>query len=224
MKRFGLILFVCALFAVMSQTNFAFCQTASTDKAVKAADMTANSDSENAMLKSLQTAYYAETHEHALYLEYGKKADEEGFHQVASMFRAMARAEEIHAANKVALITELGAVPQENSEPLLVGSTKENLEFATASESYEENTMYSAYIAQAKKDKNKAAEQTFVFSQAAEPAHLAIFKQASNDLESYRGENIPFLVCPRCGNVVRNIRGDACPICSNPRDKFETVR
>ena len=48
-------------------------------------------------LDNLVTAYNGESNAHARYVEFAKKADEDGYGQVASLFRAAARAEEIHA-------------------------------------------------------------------------------------------------------------------------------
>ena len=50
-------------------------------------------------LDNLQAAFNGESNANARYLAFAKKADEEGYGQVASLFRAAARAEEIHAAN-----------------------------------------------------------------------------------------------------------------------------
>ncbi len=47
-------------------------------------------------LENLQTAFNGESNANAKYLEFAKKADEEGYTKVASLFRAAARAEEIH--------------------------------------------------------------------------------------------------------------------------------
>ena len=50
-------------------------------------------------LDNLQAAYNGESNPHARYLEFSKQADKEGFPSVATLFRAAARAEEVHANN-----------------------------------------------------------------------------------------------------------------------------
>jgi rubrerythrin len=52
-----------------------------------------------------------------------KKADEEGFAALASLFRATAKAEEIHARNHSDVIRKMGATPALNFEPIEVKST-----------------------------------------------------------------------------------------------------
>jgi rubrerythrin len=224
MRRFGVFFLIGMLYLTVANPRVVVGQNALKGNAVTATADSASPPKGDTVLKNLQSSYRTETHEHALYLEFGKKADEEGYRQVASMFRAVARAEEIHAANKAELIKEMGSIAKEDSTPMLVRTTKQNLDLAATSETYEQDVEYSAFLAQAKRDKNKAAEQTFVYSQSTEAGHLALFKQALNDLESYRGENVPFLVCSHCGQVVRTLKSATCPICGTARDKFETVR
>ena len=175
-------------------------------------------------LENLQTAYYAESNEAAVYREFAKKADEEGYHQVASMFRAVARAEEIHATSKAALISKMGGTPKVDTDPMTVLSTRENLDFAMASETYEKDVMYPEFMEQARKEKNSAAVRLFNLDLGAEPGHHAMFQQTLADLEGYRGENVQVLVCPVCGMTVRAMREAACPVCSTPRKKFEKVK
>ena len=50
-------------------------------------------------LDNLQAAYNGESNAHARYLAFAEKADQEQFGEVASLFRAAAKAEETHANN-----------------------------------------------------------------------------------------------------------------------------
>jgi rubrerythrin len=175
-------------------------------------------------VENLQTAFYAESNEAALYRKFAKKADEEGYAQVASMFRAIARAEEIHATSKADLIRQMGGTPKAESDSMTVGSTRENLEFAMASETYEKDVMYPEFIKQARKERNEAAVRIFTLDMAAEPGHHAMYQQTLADLEGYRGENVQLLVCPGCGMTVRTMRESVCPVCSTPKEKFEKVK
>jgi rubrerythrin len=177
-------------------------------------------------LDNLQTAYYAESNETVLYSKFAKKADDEGYHQVASMFRAVARAEEIHANKKAGLIKQLGGMLKTDSlgEQALVGTTRENLDFALLSEAYERDVMYPEFIAQAQKENNADVVRSFKLCMAAEPRHHAMFKQILKDLEGYRGASTTFLVCPECGNAVRTMTKSVCEICATPKEKFEKVK
>ena len=177
-------------------------------------------------LDNLQTAYYAESNENVLYTKFAKKADDEGYHQVASMFRAVARAEEIHATKKAGFIKQLGGSLKADSlgEQALVGTTRENIDFALLSEAYERDVMYPEFIAQAQKENNAEVVRSFKLCMAAEPRHHAMFKQILKDLEGYRGASAQFLVCPECGNAVRTMTKSTCEICATPKEKFEIVK
>src|ERR1019366_4733743 len=62
-------------------------------------------------IDNLQMAFNGESNAHHRYVAFAKKADDEGYGEVASLFRAAARAEEIHASNHSAVIRKLGAEP-----------------------------------------------------------------------------------------------------------------
>jgi rubrerythrin len=222
LSRPFVLVFAFFVIATLSQPSFSQGYNSAKPAPVKNSAETVQQASST--LENLQTAYFTESYESKLYTEFATKADKEGYGQIASMFRAVARAEQIHAATKEALITKLGGTYKTSTEPLTVGTTKENLEFAKASETYESDVMYAGAIEQAQKDNNRAAEQAFRYGKAAEPGHLAMFKQVLESLDGYRGDNIEFLVCPLCGTTVRTLHGPACPTCSTPRDKFEKVR
>jgi rubrerythrin len=224
MKQSRLLAFGCAFFVAALLTTAAHGRDPESVKQESARDSAAHSVQVGTTLENLQTAYYAESNETALYRAFARKADEEGYHQVASMFRAVARAEEIHATSKAALISKLGGTPKADMDSMTVLSTRENLEFAMASETYERDAMYPEFVKQAKTEKNQAAVRIFTLDQAAEPGHHAMFEQTLADLEGYRGENVEVLVCPVCGRTVRAMREAVCPVCSTPKEKFEKVK
>ena len=59
-------------------------------------------------LENLQAAFNGESNAHARYLAFADKADQEGYGEVGSLFRAAAKAEEVHAANHAVVIKKLG--------------------------------------------------------------------------------------------------------------------
>src|SRR5437764_14839775 len=63
-------------------------------------------------VENLQTAYNGESNAHAAYLAFAAKADEEQYGAVASLFRAAAKAESVHAANHAAVIKKLGGTAE----------------------------------------------------------------------------------------------------------------
>ena len=75
-----------------------------------AAHTTQTSTAGDRTLENLQTAFNGESNANARYLAFATKADQEGYGGVASLFRAAARAEEIHAANHLVEIKKPGVL------------------------------------------------------------------------------------------------------------------
>ncbi|HPS02168.1 MAG TPA: rubrerythrin family protein [Candidatus Sumerlaeota bacterium] len=168
-------------------------------------------------LKNLQTAFNGESNAKARYEAFAKKADEEGYGQVASLFRAAAMAEGVHAAGYEKLIVSAGATAQADIKPPEVKSTKENLEAAVAGETEEKEKMYPGFVAQAKTDKADMPELLFSHALAIETEHAKFYQSALGDLENWKAGKKEFLVCERCGYTALWTELDKCPICSEPK-------
>jgi rubrerythrin len=173
-------------------------------------------------MTNLQAAFNGESNAHARYLAYAKKADIDGYAGVASLFRAAARAEEIHAGNHATVIQRFGGVPDAKLEDPVVKSTRENLEAAIQGETYERDEMYPAFIRQAQTERNPAALRTFTFARAAEVEHAKLFTEALQNLESMRDSRV-FYVCPVCGFTTPKSDFERCPTCTTPKERFEQL-
>jgi rubrerythrin len=173
-------------------------------------------------LSNLQKAYNGEINAHARYLKFAEEADEEGYAPLASLFRAAARSEEIHAGNHAGIIRGLGAEPKAEAEPFPVKRTRENLEAAIKAEVYERDEMYPDFWHQAHAEGNQLAARTFHLALKAETEHAALFTGALRDLERLQGDAVVYYVCPVCGFTSAN--GDSrCPVCSTAPERFEKV-
>lgn len=175
-----------------------------------------------ATLTNLQTAYNGESNAHFRYLEFATKAEAEGFAGVASLFRAAARAEEIHAHNHADVIRKLGAEPKATIEKTPVHSTRENLMVAIEGETFERDVMYPEFIKIAQQEMNTAAMRTFNFALEAETEHARLFADALAELSSKK-LRAKYLVCTVCGYTAEQLEGSRCPVCNNPKEKFEIV-
>ena len=175
-------------------------------------------------LQNMQTAFNGESNAHARYLAFARQADSEGYGKVASLFRAAARAEEIHAANHAVAIKELGAVPQAQIASPEVKSTRENLNTAIKGECYERDTMYPAFLAQARRDHNTGAVKSLNFAKTAEAEHAKLYAALLSDLDLLKGtKSVEFYVCPICGYTTRDANLEKCPSCFTPKEKLERV-
>ncbi len=174
-------------------------------------------------LENLQTAFNGESNAHARYLAFAQKADQEGYGQVASLFRAAARAEKFHAANHAEVIKAMGGTPAADVKTPDVKSTRENLQAAIEGESYERDTMYPDFLKQARRERNKAAIKTFNYAKTAETEHAKMYTQALNNLDGLKGSSKRRTTSARVRLTTTKIDFDKCPSCFNPIDKYITV-
>lgn len=174
-------------------------------------------------LDNLQAAFNGESNAHARYLAFAKKADEEGYGKVASLFRAAARAEEIHARNHAEVIKKLGGTPNATIQPPVVNATKENLEAAIKGETYERDVMYPAFLKVARADRNKDAIQTLNYAKTAEAEHAKLYTEALNNLAQMKGPGQEYYVCTVCGYTVTKMDFAKCPSCFTPKHKYDKV-
>jgi rubrerythrin len=86
-------------------------------------------------LVNLQAAYEGESNATIKYTAFAIKAEVEGFYRAAALFRAAARAEQVHAAHHARIILKLGGTPTAKIHEVEVKSTRENLEAARAGKS-----------------------------------------------------------------------------------------
>ena len=172
-------------------------------------------------LDNLQTAYNGESNAKARYEAFAAKADEEGYKSVATLFRAAAFSESIHAQKHAAAIQKLGAEPQAAVVAPEVKSTRENIESALSGENMEKQTMYPAFVQQAEAEGNTQAVYSFKGAMAAEAEHAKLFARALTDLEGWKPAGQAFYVCQVCGYTqVNDPAVLKCPICAAPRAKF----
>jgi rubrerythrin len=175
-------------------------------------------------LENMQSAYNGESNAHARYLAFAKQADSEGYGEVASLFRAAARAEKIHATNHAAVIQELGTTPLAKIEEPIVKATCENLEAAIKGETYERDTMYPDFLKQARSDRKTAALRSLNLAKTAEAEHARLYASALANLDRLKGtKEIAYYVCPTCGFTVRETNFAKCPSCFTAKQTFEKV-
>lgn len=179
--------------------------------------------STSTVLDNLQTAFNGESNAHARYVAFATKADQEGYGAAASLFRAAARAEEIHAANHAVVIRKLGASPQAKIESPVVKSTAENLQVAIQGETYERDVMYPEFLKNARAERNTDAIQTFNYAKSAEAEHARLYTEAHSNLSQLKGTGVTYYVCTICGFTTTTLDFEKCPSCFNPKDKYVTI-
>jgi rubrerythrin len=158
--------------------------------------------------EDLKEAFAGESQANRKYLAFAKKADTEGYAQVAKLFRAAADAETVHAHAHLRAMNG-------------VRGTAENLSEAIGGETHEFTEMYPAMIERAKAEGHDAAVMSFENANAVEQIHAKLYKKALDDLGS--NADVDYRVCQVCGNTVEGEPPDQCPICGSPRSAFNKV-
>jgi len=163
-------------------------------------------------MENLQAAFAGESQANRKYTAFAKKADEEGFPQVARLFRAAAQAETVHALTHFDV---MGGVKK----------TTDNVKAAIDGEGYEFKEMYPKFLAEAEKDKNEPAIATFKHALAVEMIHHGLYSGALTALNSSKDlPKAPIFVCGVCGNTVLSAAPGICPVCGAPKTKFSEIK
>jgi rubrerythrin len=152
-------------------------------------------------IDDLKAAFAGESQANRKYLAFAKKADREGFTEVAKLFRAVAAAETVHAHNHLRTLGE-------------IKSTAENLEAAIGGEHYEVTVMYPEFLEDAEVDAHEGAKRSFDWAMQVEKIHEKLYKAALENLDKEDGESVDYWVCGTCGHThVGGEPPEKCPIC-----------
>jgi rubrerythrin len=159
--------------------------------------------------QNLMQAFVGEAKAYFRLLAYARKADEEGYPQIAVLFRAIAKAESAHARNHFALMES-------------VGTTEENLKRSFEKETFVNEVAYPQFLKDAWAEEDKNAIWFLTRARNSEERHAKLYKQALVDMMSERDSE--FYVCSYCGWVEEGGAPDQCPNCTNPAEFYERVK
>lgn len=161
-------------------------------------------------IDNLKDAFAGESQANRKYLAFAKKADEDGFKQIAKLFRAAADAETIHAHSHLRVLGVKG--------------TKDNLKEAIAGETYEYEKMYPKMIEEAIAEGNLGAKISFSNANAAEKVHANLYKQALDAVNN--GSDLDYeemYVCQVCGHTIIGGAPSECPVCRSKKIMFKKI-
>jgi rubrerythrin len=159
---------------------------------------------------NLKESFAGESQANQKYRAFAKKAEQDGFPNIARLFRTTAEAERIHAEGHLRALAG-------------IASTRENLQAAMEGESYECARMYPPMLEQAQAE-GHPAKVMFGYAVKAEAVHAELYKRALE--AAAQGADLKeakFYLCPFCGNIEFGKPPDACPVCGAPKAKFVEV-
>ena len=159
---------------------------------------------------NLKEAFAGESQANQKYRAFAKKAEKEGFSNIAKLFRTTAEAERIHAEGHLKALD-------------MIATTAENLQAAINGETYEFTKMYPPMVEKANADGHKA-KTMFRFAVEAEEVHANIYAKA---LEAVKKgidlDESDFYLCPICGYIELGSAPEKCPVCGALGKVFEQI-
>ena len=161
-------------------------------------------------IENLKTAFAGESQANQKYRAFAKKAEQDGYPNIARLFRTTAEAERIHAEGHLRALEELC-------------STFENLQAAIQGETYEYTQMYPPMLAQANADVHKG-KRMFNYALEVEAVHAQLYTLALEAVQ--QGKDLTeteFYLCPVCGRIEFGKPTEACATCGTKADKFVLV-
>jgi rubrerythrin len=158
--------------------------------------------------EDLKNAFAGESQANRKYLAFAKKAEQEGYGQIARLFRAAAEAETVHAHNH---LREVGGIR----------GTADNLTEAINGEVFEFQKMYPQMIRDAEEEGNKGALKSFTFANEVEKIHADLYRKALENIG--KNADIDYYVCQVCGHTAENEPPDKCPVCGAGKKAYKKI-
>jgi len=155
--------------------------------------------------EALNQAYAGEAKAALRLKVYAQKAEDEGYKQMAKLFRVIAFSEEIHGARALRVLRE-------------IKGTEENLAASFESEKQVAEVAYDQFVKLAEAEGNKEAVLHFSQSRDVEETHAKLYKEAMSHYMEERETS--YYVCKVCGYVSDGILPDECPVCGAKAKMF----
>jgi len=154
---------------------------------------------------ALHQAYVGEAKAALRLKVFGDKAEEEGYHQIAKLFRVIASSEEVHGTRILRMLKE-------------IKSTEENLALSFESETKVAGVAYDDFIKLVSEQGNEPVVTVLSQARDVEETHAKLYKEAMGHLMEER--ETTYYVCQVCGFVSDGVLPEECPICGAKKEQF----
>ena len=180
------------------------------------------------VIRNLETAFEEETKTSSAYKAFAMRADEEGFPGLASLFRATALAEQIHAGNHARVLRHMGGTPRIDVPMPRIEGSFDNLRSALVDQKFEVDYLYPAFLTSAVPLFDSTAVRSFHLALEADKSHVQMFGEIMARINGggspgWEYEKHAFFVCGLCGYAAEKHGGENCPGCNYLWEKFEAV-
>lgn len=182
-------------------------------------------------IAAMQERYADEIRAHQQYGAYARHALEEGYPNIAHLFRALAHSEAIHARNFGRVLEQLGAKPEAPELDVQLTTTRDHLEKATAIEADEIDVQYPSVLARLQSEGHQAAIDNTTWAWQAEKQHRDLIIKIRDVASTWfgllvsriEGEPRHYHVCQICGSTLDEPPVAMCPICRHPAAHYQEV-
>ena len=159
--------------------------------------------------KKLKEAFAGESKAHMRNLAFAQKAEEEGFPQIARLFRAVADAERVHAADYIKYLEGV------------IGETDDNLKAAFENEIKAKTEIYPPFIQEAFALQREDVAWSFSRARDVEERHAKLYKEALAAM--IKEQETEYYVCQVCGYVFDADLPGECPVCKAKKENFKKI-
>lgn len=170
--------------------------------------------------ENLQTAYSKEMNRQKIYKAFVARAEKERKKEVAHLYRALARSEEIQSSIILSMMKNFGVEPKPiQEETVPVGTTQQTLKMALSMEEIEYATMYPNIIHCAEIEKHEDCVKQLRIIQDVDAKHGELIRYAI-----YKGkdfQDLPYKICKSCGYILTTEKVEECPGCKASKEMFE---
>ena len=167
-------------------------------------------------IQNLRAASQGEADAVHRYELFAQRAEQDGYSQVAKLFRAAAVSERIHLRNHQLVLQALGEKPAMPTPARVeVRTTRENLLVPIEGERGEATQTYPRYARQAETAGIPAAARTFQYAGEAEQGHEQLFQAALQELG--KNPKADYLVETESGKVTQRTGGRVASVATAPR-------
>lgn len=179
------------------------------------------------VIRNLETALEEESKNSAAYKAFAVAAADEGLHGLASLFRATARAEQIHASNHARVLRHMGGSTSVEIPQPRIESAIDNLRAALVDQRFEIDYLYPTFLNNAVSLFDSSAIRSFHWALEADKSHARLHSELIMRLNEGTTAWVlaahDFHVCGLCGYMAENQTDENCPACNYVRDRFEKI-
>ena len=177
-------------------------------------------------VQNLARSFAGESQARSRYTVYAQVARKEGSEWIARIFEETARNEAVHAEEFLEQIKDLGGcadnIDLSAGYPYQLGSTLENLAYASEGELHEHDEAYPGFAEMARREGCNEAARLWLQIARIEGVHHNTFLQLKQQMEqgSLTEKEEPILWrCANCGYTYEGIRAcDPCPVCQKDKN------